>query len=141
MFFFFVGGLSPQLRVLRHLAERCGSCGERGSLRLLRSDSVLRLFFVPVWSFKGAEFMACEACGWSSAPGAEAPAPLREGQGQGQGRLREPPAPRLGPGPGPRLGCTAPPSAAGQGAVCHGCGRAVAADFAFCPSCGRGLRG
>ncbi|GLC76790.1 hypothetical protein PLESTF_001835500 [Pleodorina starrii] len=112
MFFFFVGGVYPKVKVLRSLAERCVNCGSQ-ALREERLDQSLHIFFLPVWTLsKGTPYITCGACGWTSAEG---PMPL------------PPPAappPRLTPRPG---------------GVCPSCYRPVEPDFAFCPSCGCSL--
>ncbi|EFJ13311.1 hypothetical protein SELMODRAFT_100903 [Selaginella moellendorffii] len=63
MFFFFLGGVSAEVRkVLERNAARCLRCG--GPADLVDYDKVLKAFFVPVWRWpaKGPG-ISCNDCG------------------------------------------------------------------------------
>ncbi|GBF90225.1 hypothetical protein Rsub_03358 [Raphidocelis subcapitata] len=68
--FVFVGGVSPHA-VSRDLpARECPACGAVGAMQERRVDSDLSLFFVRVLTLeRGAPFLACTRCGWTSMAG------------------------------------------------------------------------
>ncbi|KAJ7517389.1 hypothetical protein O6H91_21G021700 [Diphasiastrum complanatum] len=63
MFFFFIGGVSPEVRqVLEKNAAKCLRCGSDASI--VQYDNVFRAFFIPLWRWpaKGTAGY-CEKCG------------------------------------------------------------------------------
>ncbi|XP_030528086.1 uncharacterized protein LOC115739213 [Rhodamnia argentea] len=109
MFFFFVGGLEQQVRLVQKSgAGRCIACGSRADL--VDYDKVLKVFFVPVWRWPGkAPLMHCSSCHLFFPPSASLP----------------PPPPRMKAEP--------------HGMRCGSCGRPVEPEFSFCPFCGAAL--
>ncbi|XP_071696776.1 uncharacterized protein [Rutidosis leptorrhynchoides] len=63
MFFFFVGGVTQEVRqVLKQEASRCINC--RSPADLVDTNKVLKLFFVPVYRWPSKDqFMHCNNCG------------------------------------------------------------------------------
>uniref|UniRef100_A0A7C8ZHH3 Zinc-ribbon 15 domain-containing protein n=1 Tax=Opuntia streptacantha TaxID=393608 RepID=A0A7C8ZHH3_OPUST len=61
-FFFFIGGVDQQVRqVLKSGVGRCINCGSRADL--VDYDTVLKVFFVPVWRWPGKEpLLHCDSC-------------------------------------------------------------------------------
>lgn len=60
------GGIEPRIKTLPQSSSppNCPSCLHH--LQRVRSDSVLTLFFVPIWTVsKGQEFWMCMSCGWT----------------------------------------------------------------------------
>ncbi|XP_057504544.1 uncharacterized protein LOC130788026 [Actinidia eriantha] len=114
MFFFFVGGVSQQVRqVLKSGAGRCISCGGRADL--VEYEKVLKLFFVPVWRWPGNDpLMYCNNCKLFFPPEISPPPP---------------------PSPRRRL----PDEAVPDLIRCRYCSREVDSEFRFCPYCGSAL--
>ncbi|KAF6152804.1 hypothetical protein GIB67_004633 [Kingdonia uniflora] len=109
MFFFFVGGISPQVRqVLKPDAARCIRCGSLADL--VEEEKVLKLFFVPVWRWLGKEpVIYCNNCSTFFPPSTSLPPP--------PSHMPSPP----------------------DGLRCHSCARVVDPQFSFCPYCGYSL--
>ncbi|KAG7980738.1 hypothetical protein I3843_05G199100 [Carya illinoinensis] len=105
MFFFFVGGVEQQVRqVLTYGAGKCIAC--RSPANLVEYEKVLKLFFVPVWRWRGKEpLMHCNNC-----------------------NLFFPPSYSLPPPPSD--------SAVPDVLRCRFCKRPVEPEFSFCPFCG-----
>nr|XP_043613821.1 uncharacterized protein LOC122585763 [Erigeron canadensis] len=63
MFFFFVGGVTQEVRqVIKQEAGRCINC--RSPADLVETNKVLKLFFVPVYRWPGKDqVMHCNSCG------------------------------------------------------------------------------
>ncbi|XP_031504590.1 uncharacterized protein LOC116267146 [Nymphaea colorata] len=111
MFFFFIGGVQPQVRqVLKGAATRCVRCGSDAAL--VEYENVLKLFFVPVWRWPGkSPALYCDNCSllipyrYSSFP------PPSDGSGSDSPTLPDV-------------------------LRCHSCARVVDPEFRFCPFCG-----
>ncbi|KAJ4831955.1 hypothetical protein Tsubulata_018819 [Turnera subulata] len=114
MFFFFVGGVEQQVRqVLKSGASRCINCGSRADL--VDYDKVLKLFFVPVWSWPGKDpALYCNNC-----------------------NLIFPQSFSLPPPPPPTTDYD--DYAPSKSLSCRFCDRAVDPQFRFCPFCGSSL--
>jgi transcription elongation factor Elf1 len=61
--FIFVGGMQPKKVKVDGKVHRCPHC-QAQSLRWVRQDLYLSLFFLPIFPFKtGEPYLECEACG------------------------------------------------------------------------------
>ncbi|GFR49676.1 hypothetical protein Agub_g11823 [Astrephomene gubernaculifera] len=144
MLFFFIGGIAPRTRTLRTLlGQRCPACAAPSTLRERRTDQVLSVFFIPLWTLRqGIPFLSCDNCGWTSGPSASL---LEEREQQQQQPLPPPPPPPPSlppfrqPPPQQQPHAGSPPPQPPHGLMCPTCMRPVQPDFAFCPSCGRAL--
>ncbi|RWR82935.1 hypothetical protein CKAN_01167500 [Cinnamomum micranthum f. kanehirae] len=114
MFFFFVGGVTQQVRqVLKPGAGRCIVCGSRADL--VEYEKVLKLFFIPVWKWPGKEpLMHCNNCDLFFPPSFSLPPPPRESS-------------------------RSPVSMISDTLRCQFCDRDVDPEFRFCPYCGSAL--
>ncbi|CAO2821153.1 unnamed protein product [Amaranthus hypochondriacus] len=108
MFFFFVGGVQQQVnQVLKTGVGRCINCGNNTDL--VKYDSVLKVFFVPIWKWPGKNPMLhCNSC-----------------------NLFFPESFSLPP--------KTTSSDIDDLRYCQSCARVVEADYRFCPFCGVSL--
>ncbi|KAL6010720.1 hypothetical protein ACLOJK_001160 [Asimina triloba] len=112
MFFFFVGGVQPQVRqVIKSGVQRCISCGSPADL--VEYEKVLKLFFVPVHRWPAKEpALYCNRCSLI---------------------LPQPPFSV------PDSTSDGPSAMLSDALRCGSCVRVVDPEFRFCPYCGSEL--
>ncbi|CAM6088749.1 unnamed protein product [Calypogeia fissa] len=113
MFFFFFGGVQPEVRKeLESKVAECPRCGSDASL--VEYDNVFRAFFIPIWRSAGNNpAIRCDNCNFLL--------PFEQYQ-------------RLASRLTPRLEQRTEPSAPLM--RCWSCSSVLQPDFQFCPHCG-----
>jgi hypothetical protein len=116
---FVIAGVTPAVSVTDLPGRPCPACGAQGGLQQRRVDHKLSLFFVPLATVsRGAPFLACARCGWTS----------MVGPGGGSGWIGG-----GGSSGDEALGGPSPPALRH---ACPHCGTDAQAGWAFCPFCG-----
>lgn len=115
--------------------HQCPHCHAQ-SLRWVRQDLYLSLFFLPIFPFKtGEPYLECEACGQvfhaEEMPQAQALAALRPLEPGQLAPEPSPPAPAAAPEAAPNA-----PKAPPAPSQCRFCGGSLSPDFKYCPFCG-----
>lgn len=107
--FFFIGGIQPKTVRLGKQAQACPYCSHF-DVTLKRVDHYISLFFIPIFRIKkGIPFLECENCQVAIDPDIDI-----DGRHVGFGE-RETDRIR----------------------TCGYCGKPVAADYSYCPYCGK----